>query len=68
MIFFSLMMSLIGSASAGEVFKGDVVKPKIQKPEIQILITKRNLTPRYELELKESFLPQIVDAAEKKPF
>lgn len=41
---------------------------KIQKPEIQILITKQNLTPPYELELKESLTPKIVAAVEQKPF
>ena len=41
---------------------------KIQKPEIQILITKQNLNPPYRLELKESFVPRIVQAVEQKPF
>lgn len=67
MMLFSLLFALITPARA-ESYKGEVIKPKIQKPEIQILITKRNLTPKYELDLKESFLPQIVEAAEKKPF
>ena len=40
----------------------------IQKPEIQIYITKQNLTPKYQLELKESFLPKIVESIEEKPF
>lgn len=40
----------------------------IQKPEIQILITKQNLTPKYELQLEESFLPKVVDSVEHKPF
>lgn len=41
---------------------------KIQKPEIQILITKQNLTPKYELQLNESFLPKVVESVEHKPF
>lgn len=62
----TLLMLLVAPAHAVEF--GEKVVVKIQKPEIQILITKRNLTPRYDLDLRESFLPQIVDAAQKKPF
>lgn len=49
-------------------FEEQKIVAKIQKPEIQILITKQNLTPRYELVLKESFLPKVVEAVEKRPF
>ena len=49
-------------------FEEQTLVGKIQKPEIQILITKQNLTPKYELELKESFLPKIVQSVESKPF
>lgn len=49
-------------------FEEQTVIGKIQKPEIQILITKQNLTPKYALELKESFLPKIVQSVDLKPF
>jgi len=49
-------------------FEEQVVKGKIQKPEIQIYITKQNLSPKYQLELKESFLPKIEAAIKAKPF
>ena len=68
MTLIGLLLVLASPAEAGQSFKEVVIKTKIQKPEIQILITKRNLTPKYELDLKESFLPQIIEAAEKKPF
>ena len=48
--------------------KAESIVGKIQKPEIQILITKQNLTPKYDLELRESFLPKIVQSVEGKPF
>lgn len=65
-----LLLSFISAAHAVTFSEkdGGVIRVKIQKPEIQILISKRNLTPRYDLELKESFLPQIVESVEKKPF
>lgn len=67
---FFLALGLPTTAFAGDgfTFKETVVVGKVQKPEIQILITKQNLTPKYELELKESFLPKIVQAVEGKPF
>lgn len=49
-------------------FEEQRVTGKIQKPEIQIYITKQNLTPKYQLELKESFVPRIVGSVEGKPF
>lgn len=49
-------------------FKETAVVGKIQKPEIQILITKQNLTPKYDLELRESFLPKIIQSVDQKPF
>lgn len=60
-----------GAAGAQERtlrFEEQKIVGKIQKPEIQILITRQKLTPPYELELKESFLPKVVAAAEEKPF
>lgn len=49
-------------------FEEEKIVAKIQKPEIQILITKQNLTPRYELVLKESFLPKVVESVNRRPF
>jgi hypothetical protein len=64
-----ILLSLLAPAhAAGLRFAEQKITGKIQKPEIQILITKQNLTPKYELELRESFLPRIVEAVEQKPF
>ena len=41
---------------------------KIKKPEIPIFMNRENLNTDYRLELKESFLPKIVESVEKKPF
>lgn len=66
----ALLLSATPEASAegGLRFGEIVVQGKIQKPEIQILITKQNLAPRYELDLKESFLPKVAAAVKSKPF
>lgn len=44
------------------------VEGKVQKPEITIFITRQNLDTEFQLELKESFIPRIVESVEKKPF
>ena len=66
-----LFLAVIAPASAqsrGIRFSETEIVGKIQKPEIQILITKQNLTPKYELDLRESFLPKVVESVEHKPF
>lgn len=66
-----LLLALAPAAARAEraiTFEEQILIGEIQKPEIQILITKQNLTPKYELELKESFLPKIVQSVESKPF
>lgn len=49
-------------------FKEEVLRVKVQKPEVSYVLTKPDLTPRYELELKESFLPRIEESVRGKPF
>ncbi len=70
----SLVISLIVSLSPafaqskGLRFEETALVGTIQKPEVQILITKQNLTPKYELDLRESFLPKVVESVNQKPF
>lgn len=49
-------------------FKEEVIRAKVQKPEVSYIFTRPDLTPRYELELKESFLPRIEQSVQNKPF
>ena len=44
------------------------VKVKVKKPEAERLFEMANLRPEYKLELRESFLPQVLEAVESKPF
>lgn len=69
-----VLLALVAAAPAhaqqtkGIRFGETEIVGKVQKPEIQILITKQNLTPKYELQLNESFLPKVVESVEHKPF
>ena len=45
-----------------------VIVGEVQKPEVTVVISRENLNKSYELELKESFLPKIVEAVKKAPF
>lgn len=69
------LVSLVGalfaeSAMAAKlVFKDEfVVEGEVQKPEVAVFITRQNLNKAYELELKESFLPKIIESIEHEPF
>ena len=50
------------------VFEEETITGVVQLPEIQIFITRQNLNNDYDLELQESFVPKIVESADKKPF
>ena len=49
------------------VFEETVIEGKVQKPEITIFVSRQNLNTEYNLELRESFVPKIVQSVEKKP-
>jgi hypothetical protein len=51
------------------VFKGEtVIEGEPQKPDVAVFISRQNLNKAYELELKESFIPKILEAVEAEPF
>ena len=64
-LLFLLLGLLLPSASyAGKkrmVFEEAVVEGEVQKPEIAVFITRQNLSKAYNFELKESFLPKILE-------
>ena len=47
---------------------GEDVKGSVQKPELQIFMGRQNLSANAKLDLRESFLPRIIESVEKKPF
>lgn len=47
---------------------GEDVKGSVQKPDLQIFMGRQNLSANAKLDLRESFLPRIIESVEKKPF
>jgi hypothetical protein len=70
-----LMLPLLALASpawaAKLVFKAsdsDAIVAEPQKPDVAVFITRKNLNKAYDFEFKYSFLPKIIEAANKAPF
>jgi hypothetical protein len=67
-----LMAALLPSSALAQgrriVIEETVIEGKVQKPEITIFISRQNLDTDYNLVLRESFIPKIVQSLEKKPF
>lgn len=63
-----LVLFLAQSAFAGVRGESDVKNVKIPKPEVAIIMNKQHLTPKYDLELRQSFLPKVVASVKAKPF
>jgi hypothetical protein len=66
------MAALLPSSALAQgrriVIEETVIEGKVQKPEITIFISRQNLDTDYNLVLRESFIPKIVQSLEKKPF
>ena len=67
-----LMAALLPSSALAQgrriVIEETVIEGKVQKPEITIFISRQNLDTDYNLVLRESFIPKIVQSLEKKQF
>ena len=50
------------------VFEDISVEGRGHKPVLDVFMSRQNLQTDYKLELRESFLPKIVESVEKKPF
>ena len=48
--------------------EGFVIIGKEHLPDFTVLIDRENLSKAYDLELKESFLPKIIEAVKNPPF
>ena len=46
---------------------GFIVRGEVQKPEVFISINRNNASKAYELELRESFIPKILESMKKNP-
>ena len=65
---FVALLLFVSQASAGPKYIEKDVRVTIQKPQVVIYMNKQNLTPKYDLELAESFLPRVVESVRHKPF
>lgn len=71
----ALIAAVLGAAvaRAGEpprktlTLEVDFVPGKVQRPEVTIFVTRQNLRPDVNIELRESFIPRIVESAERQP-
>lgn len=63
-----LALLLLASDAFAGIKLVDDARVKIQKPEVAIIMNKQNLTPKYDLELTQSFLPKVVESVAQKPF
>lgn len=63
------LLPSVGNAQNKRLIFEDIsVEGRVQKPVIDIFMRRQNLNTDYQLELRESFLPKIVDSVKKKPF
>jgi hypothetical protein len=41
---------------------------EVQKPTVTLFVSRQNINTDATLELRESFVPRIIESVEKKPF
>ena len=46
----------------------EVIKGEVQKPTVTLFVSRQNINTDATLELRESFVPRIVESVEKQPF
>lgn len=64
-----LLTPALGQAQGrGLVLEAEEIIGTVQKPEIQVIVSKGDLDQGYDLELKESFIPKIIQSIEADPF
>ena len=68
-VVFAVTVGFAGEAVAGRmVFEETVIEGEVRKPEVAVYISRQNLEDRYQLELRESFVPKIIEAVRHSPF
>lgn len=64
----ALLVPAPADAARRMVFEAEEVIGEPQRPSVSVVITRQNLNDPYDFELKESFLPKIVEALDSAPF
>jgi hypothetical protein len=62
-----------GSVAAAQsrtvlLLEEEVIKGEVQKPTVTLFASRQNINTDATLELRESFVPRIIESVEKKPF
>jgi hypothetical protein len=65
---FAMPLSASAQSENRHVLEGKQVIGDVHKPNVMVVITRQNLNEDYEVQLRESFLPQIVESVERGPF
>ena len=68
-LFLAIMSSLAQDGRPKpQAFDEFEVTGEIQKPEAFVTYNRENLNKSYELDLRESFIPKILESIKKSPF
>lgn len=57
-----------GEAARRFTFETTEIEVEVQKPEVAVFISRENLHKNYRLELRESFVPRILESVKSAPF
>jgi len=66
-LFISLMNIAMAQDGASNPIEEFIVQGEVQKPNVFLVINKNNTSKSYELELRESFIPKILESMKKEP-
>lgn len=50
------------------ITEDDKIVGEIQRPDVPMIILRSNLNQDYDLVLRESFLPKIIESVDQRPF
>lgn len=69
----AILSALIGSVASAQsrtvlLLEEEVIKGEVQKPTVTLFVSRQNINTDATLELRESFVPRIIESVEEKPF
>jgi hypothetical protein len=69
----AVLAAVIGSVASAQsrtvlLLEEEVIKGEVQKPTVTLFVSRQNINTDATLELRESFVPRIIESVEEKPF
>lgn len=69
----AILSALVGSVASAQsrtvlLLEEEVIKGEVQKPTVTLFVSRQNINTDATLELRESFVPRIIESVEEKPF